>query len=207
MLREIWVLNRSIDGKDVFSLPPFSGSDTSWLADSLVKDGMVAKGLLTGHDSFSERGAVMARRLALFKSARQRCLLNGIIAIAIGSGEQGVALIHDRYHGEYALKVVDVRDCASQLVSAFPLFAQGGEPDGPHMEKLGAKAFEALVAPKPVDSIHIQVESGGVVKADEVFCSHEGVLCVYDYRAGELTRISRREAIGKLLERLGVGNG
>lgn len=55
-IKEIYVLNRALDGKDIPFMPSFKDMNISEIMIEAIKDGMINKGLLTNYQEFSIEG-------------------------------------------------------------------------------------------------------------------------------------------------------
>jgi len=187
-LIEIFILNRALDGEDIFSLPSFS---TIYISDMLIsdaKDELVEKGILSDHDSFTDEGARLAKRMSDFKLAKKYVQFEGatfgIIENNIGVLLSGSGL------GDYDFMAIDISNSVSQMFELFPFLKQdyeSGEVEEMEME------FEDLAIKYDIaegNSLRIKTadNSQGYI-TDEVFFESGAKLYLYDSNAKMLKTI------------------
>ncbi|MBR5950214.1 MAG: DUF5081 family protein, partial [Actinomycetaceae bacterium] len=128
-ISEIYVVNRALDGEDIFSLPPLSELGISDFLVDAIKDGLVQKGILKDYETFTDEGVVLTRRLKLFKEAPKQVKLNNVTSLGVVNENESVLIMYNPWLDDYKIQMVDTTDAVSQLVESYDFLSNVGVND------------------------------------------------------------------------------
>lgn len=203
--KELCVLNKALDGKDVFSLPPFSTLLISDLLASALKELLIAKGLLADQNTFTDMGVIMTNRLRLFKQAQLHIRV-GNVAIGVQSEQESILLVYNPVLSAYKLVVAETADCFNQVVTAYAFLrdAQDEEGSDPDETPVGLDKVIRQFGVKHENSFVFIREQDNKRIAEELYFSSGNRLYVYDCIGKMFHSKRREEIINHLCERMKV---
>jgi len=196
---QIYILNRALDGEDIYSLPGFSGVSMDELSITMYKDGLVEDGLLENHFLFTEEGLILAKNILDFKNAMKYVT---ILDIALGLINEKEAIMLQCVNGDYTFTLVGVIDIVTQLTNAFSFLSLDCSEDTGGMQ-VGLKEFTELYRLGKSNSFSLMTEQGGKTTHD-IFFSDGKSIFAYDILNEELYRKSKNGVIELLKERIAV---
>jgi len=200
-VEEIYVLNRALDGADIFGLPAFKNIGMSNLLVKEVKKRLIEMKILESESTFTMNGMQTVKRMSDYKEAQKYVKLNGLI-LGITVDDLAIALVKEKVEKRLDYKFVptDISDCYSQLCSRFPFLlkatASGQSRSMSHVDL--RKEFDI----SGENAIRISTYSSkGKCESDEVLFQHEGQLYLYDETTNEIAN-SFDNSESRIIERL-----
>ena len=204
-LKEIFVLNRALDGKDVYSLPPFKELHMSEVLSDAVKDSLIEHGLLESYDEFTMDGIRITKRILDFKNAPKYVHIDDMV-IGLLDDNLGIMLQKDYFDETYNFTLIDVSDSTSQILKSYD-FLREKYPEQP-LEEVQfdydslAENFEI----EDTNSMRIVTlnSANKREKTDEIIFSSDNQLYLYDYAKKMLYSKNPNEITEVLRERMAV---
>jgi len=201
---EIYVLNRALDGRDIYSLPPLAGLGLSEVLITSVKDKLIQKNVLKDHDSFTDIGVVLTNRLLQFKNAKKHISI-GTVKIGTTDDSEGTLLIYNPYLDAYKIETADLSTCVKQIISAYK-FLENCNNENP-VEAVWEMDINSVKDKYKFDSSNsFMLTTHSAEKSDtkELFFKSNNALYIYDCVAEILKLKSRAGALEFLAERIGA---
>ena len=92
--QEIFILNRALDGSQIYGMPEFEKMHISELLIDTYKEGMINRGFLKDKENFTEKGASVVSRIKDYKASDCYVSLSNL---TIAKNEEGkhVSLIYN----------------------------------------------------------------------------------------------------------------
>jgi len=91
LLEQIFVLNRALDGKDIYALPEFGSLKMTELSISLQKDYLIETGILESYTKFTSEGVKITKLISDYKNAKRYLSIFGD-TLGIIDDKKGVML-------------------------------------------------------------------------------------------------------------------
>jgi hypothetical protein len=200
-LKDLYILNSALDGQDIYSLPTNDSRNLSALSREVVKETMVEKGILQDHSTLTEQGLRLVDRLRRFKQTR-RHLSIGDVTLGILENGVAVALIHDTYHDEYDLRIVDASDLYGQVVDSCGFLEYEAGDAVTEVVEMDEESFEKNYELNAHNALRLRAESLGFPTSDEVYFLADDGFHIYDYANHILIGTDKTELLRTLKERL-----
>lgn len=132
-LEQVYVLNRALDGKDIYSIPTFAGLEMTEMSIQLVKDTLVENGILLSHSSFSTKGLELTKNIFDYKNARKYI---EILDLVLGIIDDKKAVMLEAVKNNYTFTLINIVDSLKQLSSVYEFLSldtqnTGCSPVGP----------------------------------------------------------------------------
>ena len=198
-LEHIYILNRALDGKDIFSMPSFAALEMSGMTISMYKDAMVEDGLLESHASFTDEGLRVAKAILGFKDAKKYI---SILDIVFGLIDEEAAVMLERTGKEYRFTVVDTAGAAAQLTGAYGFLSLPCDSWG-HGMPVSPEELLQMYNLDSKNSFSLVTEKDGAVTKEIVFTDGEGAF-VYDCVEGLLYQKGEGGMKALLEERMAI---
>lgn len=184
--QEIYIVNRALDGRDIYAMPSLDSCHFSELLIDSYKDKLIKKNILVNKKAFTEIGIVFASRLKKYKEARKYVSINNI-TIAMDHTDIGVVLLYNPLLDDYKLDTVGVKDCASVILSVFPFLLSEDIFDECVVDMISEREMKQRYKYKYDQSLHLKVHSEKV-DTEEIIFNYRDELYVYDCKSGRLMR-------------------
>ena len=199
---EIFVLNRALDGKDIFALPSFAELNISNFMIDDIKNALIEKGILESESTFTDEGVRQTNRLRLFKQADKHIQIGNVVMGVLDKNES-ILLLYNPLSCEYKIEIMDSSDMAGQLVSFYSFLTPERTVETVHEEKnkMSKREFSDIYALDESNHFRMLIEEKGK-KRDEVYFSSGGKYYVYDTTNGVLSSRSYKGLINQLEERM-----
>ena len=118
-IEEIYVLNRALDGKDIFGLPAFHNMGSSNMLIKSVKNQLIRKGLLENESAFTMEGVQLVKLMDDYKKSCKYVKI-GSILIGIKNEKTATVLLRKGIPVEYEFNILNLSDCHSHLSDYYP---------------------------------------------------------------------------------------
>lgn len=180
-LYEIYIINRALDGEDIFSLPSFATLQINDLIADTVKEGMIAKGILESPHAFTAFGVRMTNRLSQFKNAKKHISI-GSVSIGILNANEGVLLFRNQYLNEYEIQMIEITQCVEQIVKAYPFLTSVNNIADVGEESMGLPEGDIVKKYRltPQNSFRLMSEGENRDATEELYFSSHNNLYVYE---------------------------
>lgn len=208
-IKEIYVLNTALDGKQIFYLPDFSKLHLSNILIDDVKELMIEKGLLESASSLTMEGVKIAKRMEDFKNAKKYIKL-GPLVIGIKDEHEGVLLKHIPEYEDYSFERIDLTDSALNITESYPfLHETDSSPADIEPEKLTLEEVQKRFNLDIENCVYLSTmnlegakEVSEVNITNEMIFAFEGNLYLYDRGTGLLFRKGKNEILQLIQERM-----
>ncbi|HOQ37207.1 MAG TPA: DUF5081 family protein [Acetivibrio sp.] len=201
-IKEIYVLNRALDGKDILFMPSFKEFNMSEIMIEAIKDGMIKKGLLINNHEFSKEGLKVTDRLRRFKEAKKHIKLNRML-IGIENETQSIVIFLNPVFKEYSVSVIKTSMGAEQIAENYDLLAEDVKDESDYSESLEYSEFTKKFSLDYKTNFRLTSQFANT-KKDEVFLKADGKLYVYDCLEQVLHSTSRKNIVNILKERMSL---
>ena len=186
-INELYVLNRAIDGKDIFSLPALSELKISDFLVESIKDGLIKKGILESYETFTKEGAIITNRLRLFKEAKKHVIINDI-SVGVINEDESVVFIYNPLIDDYKFIKIDTSEATMQIFETCGFFPNMDKTNKINSDKrivLSRNDFSKKYYLESDNSLRLIAKSQDTV-VDEVYFCADGKQYVYDYNENVL---------------------
>ena len=200
-LNEIYVLNRAIDGAEIYALPKLNIPLSNLLISS-IKDRLIEKRILNTHKSFTDEGIRLTQRIRLYKTAVKYISINRI-TIGLQDENNGVALIYNPYFNSYAFDRIFSEDIFSDLTGAYAFLLEDGEAVIEQEENI---EFNLLKERHHIDcknSLILKTKSKDAETHEELYFTNNQFY-LYDHIRKILMQKSKEKLIDIIRERMKI---
>lgn len=204
-LTEVFIFNRALDGKDIYSLPSFDTLNMSEMLIGVLKDSLVKQGFLKNPNELTSEGARIVERISKFKNAKKYVRIDNMV-MGIMSDGFCILLQKSYFDDDYDFFVIDISNGAEQLLESYDFLKRQYAED---LQKEIEISYEELVKEfeiKAADSFefvtidNVQKKN----KTDEIVFSSRDRLYIYE-RTKKLLFSKTSVEIQKILnERMAV---
>lgn len=201
-IKEIYVLNRALDGKDIPFMPSFKDMNISEIMIEAIKDGMINKGLLTNYQEFSIEGLKVTDRLRRYKEAKKHIKLNRML-MGLESETQSVVIFWNPIFKEYSISVIKTTMGAEQIAENYDFLTDDIKDESDYSETLEYDEFTKKFTLDYKANFRLTSQFANT-KKDEVFFKADGKLYVYDCLEQVLHSTSRKNIVNILKERMSL---
>lgn len=198
-IKEIYILNRALDGQDIPFLPAYKSLDISELTIDSIKEGMVRKGLLASHSEFSNFGILIASRLLKYKKAKKHIKLNNLY-IGMLNDTESILIQWNPPLQEYSIDLIINISAVNQIAERYEFLTENlDEPD----EQPKELSFDELNTRYNLSSHSFRLSTlSGRDRTDEIYFKSDNKLYIYDFMTHVLQPINRQNIIIMLSERI-----
>lgn len=182
--KEIYVLNRALDGKDIYMLPPLDQSEMSELIIHTVKEQLILKRILSDYAAFTDAGIRFCKKLKLYKEAN-RYLTVGNITVGIRDDNKNVMLMYNPFLNEYKLKYIQKTDWVKDIAGAYSFIGGNNSVYEEEDIEMSQNMFEERYRLKHDNSVVIKTFAKETYRKYMVF-SVQNELYLYDYNERRL---------------------
>jgi hypothetical protein len=208
-IKEIYVLNTALDGKQIFYLPDFDKLHMSDLLLDDVKELMVEKGLLESASSLTMEGVKITKRMEDFKKAKKYIKL-GPLVIGIKDKNEGVLLKYIPEYGDYSFERIDLAGGALNLIKSYSFLQEAvNYPESREPKRLTIEEVQNKYDLDIYNCIYLSTielrnakEAGEVRVTNEMIFTFERNLYLYDRDSELLLRKGHDEILILMEERM-----
>ena len=122
-IHELYVINRALDGMDIYGVESFALLGESEMMVEDVKRSLVEQGMLESRESFTPTGVQLAKQMLDYKRAKKYLRVNNIVIAAVDE-HMGILLEHNRFHDDYRFYAVDVTNCFEEMLESYPVLLE-----------------------------------------------------------------------------------
>jgi hypothetical protein len=201
-IKEIYVLNRALDGKDIPFMPSFKELNISEIMIEAIKGGMIKKGLLTNYNEFSKEGLKITNRLRRYKEAKKHTKLNRMM-MGLESDTQSVVIFWNPIFQEYSISVIKTDMGAEQIAENYDFLTEDVKDEADYSESLEYEKFKKKYIVDHKTNFRLTSQFANS-KKDEIFFKADGKLYVYDCLEQILHSTSRKNIVNILKERMSL---
>lgn len=207
-LNEICVINRALDGEDIYSLPSFRSLHMTEPLAAVVKQKLIRDGLLTSTSSFSDKGIRTAARIKEFKKAKVYIQIGPLV---LGYSNGTTCVLLKRFPGadEYGFECISCKNLYNELTKAYPFILldceESASEEMPFEQVMKGYSLDIkngfrLVISEPFKENH-------PLSSDELYFVYDKKLYIYNCRTEKLSAVSGRQFRSLLQERMRITNG
>jgi len=201
-IKEIYVLNRALDGEDIVFLPSFTKLNMSELTISAVKDGLISRDWLKSYNEFTEDGFRITDYIRRYKEANKHVKLDNLY-IGLHDDGDAICIIYNPLFEEYAVDVFDGSMGATQIIESYAFVSEQSGADEHRKEELEYAVLAGMFRLDSENSFTFCSSSAETV-TEELYFWADGQLYVYDFVEGTLSAISKQDILSSLNERMKV---
>ena len=204
-IKEIYVLNRALDGKDIYPLPSFKDLNMSEILVTSVKDSLIEQGLLENHESFTMEGVRITKRISDYKKAKKYVRINDMV-IGILDDDLGVLLQKSYLDESYIFELISISDSVGQLLKSHPFLQQSVKEQTNQEREMEFDELSKAFVLRPSNMFNVATQDNENKKnvTDELYFSSNDQLYIYDCEKKILYSKSQLEIQEALKERMAV---
>jgi hypothetical protein len=187
-IEEIFVLNRALDGMDIFGLPSLKNVGGSEILINSVKKQLIDRGALESESSFTMDGVQLVKYIDDYKKARKYVKIDSVL-IGIKDENTAVLILRKNIPIEYEFQKLNLKDFFNQLCEFYPFLIQKRKNtvEVIHQE-IGYEEMKEAYAVNADNSLYLSTYTIDKNKfTDEVFFSVDGILFLYNRKSKILT--------------------
>jgi hypothetical protein len=197
---ELFVLNRALDGNDIWGIPSFAEIDNSLDAINEAKQGLIDKGYLANAASFTDEGVRLTSRIERYKQADRYFKFQSIWAAVLDDGN--AVTVAEQSRSVYEVNYLTAESIFEAISGRFGFL--NGASQAPPREASAIEPSE-LFRMYYIDSesgFLVESASEGMKTASYLFFGLEGETLRYDNRThvlrGMPPEAARQELRGML---------
>lgn len=198
--QEVFILNRALDGKQVFGMPSFDAMHISELLIDSYKEGMIRRGLLTDKSSLSEEGVKIVARMKDYKESDSYITMNNL---TIGKTKTGkcVSMMFNPLYDEYKFTRVVFPDDFTEVVNSYDFLKDIEENEREDFGKLSKREFDEKFGDLGKNTVSLKKKSKEGNKFFTMFVK-DGKAYLYNEFTGELSTGGKKAVADMLKEEL-----
>ena len=201
-IKEIYVLNRALDGKDILYMPSFRNLGISEIMISAIKDGMIKRGLLKNYTEFTDEGIRIADRIRRYKSAKKHMRIDNLL-IGVINEKESILILWNPLLAEYSIRLIDSSMGTDQICEGYGFLSEESNETDCAEVKLSYNELLAKFIIDSNNSFRLSTNVNGK-KSDEIYFKADSRLYVYDYLKNNLYLKNKSDILGNLSERMSI---
>lgn len=200
-IKEIYILNRALDGKDIPFLPTYNSLKISNLMVDAIKDGMMKKGFLVSPSEFSDLGIAKTKLLLKYKQAKKHIKINNL-CLGVINESKSVLIKWNQLFKEYSISMINSTMGANQIKESYDFLN--------HITKYTDEQTE-IISFNDLKNVHdlsskanffnLTTTHNGL-KTNEIYFESKNKLYIYDLSREILEAFSQKDILNKLNERM-----
>lgn len=195
--KEIYVINRALDGKDIYMLPSQQELGLSEVLIQGIKEKLIIKGILASFCKFTDKGIVKTKILKAYKEAERYVTINHI-TIGMSKNKQSVMLMYNALNEDYKMCYINLDNMLDDILNTHDFIM---ECDNECEET--ERAMSVLELEKQFDlkhSLYIKTKDKKGQSIIELrFFKNDSNIYIYDYSTNILKKI-KRDTMVKILK-------
>lgn len=201
-IKEIYVLNRALDGEDILYMPSFQSLGISEIMISAIKDGMIKRGLLKNYDEFTDEGVRVTDRIRRYKIAKKHIRIDNLL-IGVVDEKESILILWNPLLNEYSIRMVESFMGTNQISESYGFLAEDSDEADICEEMI---IHRELLKKFHIDSNNSFRLSATIKeqKTDEIYFKSDNRLYIYDYLACILYSKNKAEVLDNLNERMNI---
>ena len=200
--KELYVLNRAIDGEDIYMLPTRDELPLSEINIRIIKEGLILKHILYDYNTLTAKGVSMIKKLKSYKNSKKYFSINNV-TIGISDGKDYVMLLYNPLVGEYKIEYIKETNWLDDIFGFYIFINNSNNCYVETSVALEESLFESLYK---VDSRHaftIKVNINGEVYKYKIL-EYKEALYLYEYNQKLLHKRRKDNLKAMLMEKVGV---
>ena len=190
--KDVFILNRALDGRQIYGMPDFANMNFSNLLIDVYKEGMIRRGILADKGNLTLKGARIVSCIKEYKESDKYITINNIV---IGKNDDGkvVTLIHNPLYDEYKFvrnKLVDNYD----ILESYSFLKDVEECERKVVMEMNPREFKANYGNIKKDILYLTIYDKNIEKMFVIFVK-QGKAYFYDKNASCLYNVGRKEII------------
>lgn len=197
--QEIFILNRALDGSQIYGMPDFKELRISELLIDTYKEGMIRRGLLKDKGNLTKEGATVVARIKDYKECKKYVSLNNL---TIGKNEAGkhVSLMYNPLYDEYKFTRTELSADYKDIIDSYPFFKGIEDIEKKEIGSFTKEEMEnKYVDFEKKDSLKVKSHKDGK-DLSFVFFARDNKAFMYTYETGILYSIGKNDMNNKLME-------
>jgi hypothetical protein len=205
-INQIKVLNRALDGEDIYGLPSLKEKPISSVQIELIKSDLLAMGILNSHDTLTNEGAMLTRKIKQYKESNKYIHLNHMIIAPI---DEGKAIVMKGSIEDIIFVTVDTTKIVDQLSGIYKFLSIDSKVKeigiGSEISRTSLKEIFIKYKIKTDNSFILKTHNQTkALTTNEVYFAFDENLYVFRSDDNELSTISSKNINNLLKERLSV---
>ncbi|HHX12652.1 MAG TPA: DUF5081 family protein [Clostridiales bacterium] len=201
-INQIMVLNRALDGEDIYGLPSFTREPISSIQIELVKNDLCRMGVLNSHTTFTNEGAALTRKIQDYKAAKKYIHFNHMIIALINDVK---AIVMKQNNEDISFTTVVTENFLEQLSHVYKFLLMDSESEHSKTSHCTLKEIFLKYKIKPYNSFTLKTnKKDESLITNELFFESKRQLYVFQSDNNELTSMSSKDVREMLRERLRV---
>lgn len=192
--QELYVINRALDGHDIFGLPKQEELPLTELIIESIKNQLIIKGILETPDRFSDKGLLYAKRLEAYKNAASYIVIDNII-LALMEKEKSTLLFYNKYYDEYTLETVALEQIIPMIQKKYVFMSESYAYDT--AEEISCSSLDGYRFGEK-DNFDIKIYEKKVLKSSKKYFLWDEKIHIFDYKNQMLKICNGNEALAQL---------
>lgn len=192
--QELYVINRALDGNDIFGLPKQKELPLTELVIESIKSRMILNGILEAHDRFSDKGLLYAKHLEAYKNADGYIMIDNII-LALTGKEKSTLLFYNKYYDEYTLETVALEQIIPMIQQKYVFMSECYAYDT--AEEISCSSLDGYHFGEK-DNFDIKIYEKKVLKSSKKYFLCDKKIHIFDYKNRLLKICNGNEALAQL---------
>lgn len=200
---EIYVLNRALDGKGIYSISSFKDLSFSELMIQEIKEELINKKILEDYDQLTEEGVKQLTLISHFKTANKYIQIAGLTISCIDD-KRGILLQQNKHR--YRFTLIDLEHSLEQIIEVYPFIKSLQSPTP--TKRIDGIGFDSIIRNYDLDYqnsfILSTYEKTTKKTATDLFFYSTNQLYRYDGNKKKFYETNHQDVIQVLEERMGV---
>lgn len=194
--QELYVLNRALDGQNIYGIADFSEVNIPDILIDIYKENMIKRGILKDKTNFTVQGAHILSYIKYYKSCDKYIMLNNLI---IGKRTNGsmITLIYNPLIKDYKFLPTSSNVNVENIVESYKFLNGITANEEFFVEKIESKELTTKYDYKKNNSLYIKILDN-VKENSYIIFLYSNIIYIYDEEEYVLKRIGKKQIIGIL---------
>lgn len=197
---EVFILNRALDGAQIYGMPDFSLMHISELLIDSYKEGMIRRGLLEDKANLTMKGVDIVSRMKDYKEGLSYLSLNNL-TIAKNESGNNVSLMYNPVLDEYKFTRITIPEDCSELIESYEFLNEAVERDEEEIGRFSQNELKDKFGENLGKTLEIKKQSKTERSSFTVFVK-DNEAYLYNTRTGALAVVGKKKIADKIKEGL-----
>lgn len=191
--QDVFVLNRAIDGKQIYGMPDFANMNISTLLVDVYKEGMIRRGILADKGNLTLEGARIVSCMKEYKESKKYISFNNVV---IGKKDTGkaITLLYNPLYDEYKFVRTKLTDGYDDILELYPFFENIEESKKILVREMNFDEYKSEYGDAKKNILNLKVYEDEVEKVFVLFVRN-GKAFLYCKNDGYLFIVGKNEII------------
>lgn len=197
--RELYVINRALDGMDIYALSSIRDLKLSEITIQTIKHQLILKNILSDEETFTQKGLIITKMLDEYKKAKKYLTINNI-TIGINDNKS-VMLMYNALMDEYKIGYLQKSNWIDDVVKSYAFIGENDFSCDEFEKEIEESCFEENYKVGKEHCFNIVYHINKKDFKYKILCFEDG-LYLYDYNVKILYKKQKSNLVDLLKEKV-----